>query len=178
MSIQVRYGEDAYPIARLISDRARALGLTRSNIARRLGYADIGKAHQVLATALTTGIVPPHMAKHLPAALQVDDRLLAAVLETTASQRRDEARAQVLVSEAAYRVSFANRNRSNQTGTAVYRRIDRGRSSPPRPVKSFGARTRSGTEIRNGIAGIPQRFAGHRKKRLTDTPTLILRGHE
>jgi len=37
-------------------------------------------------------------------------------------------------------------------------------------VKRAG--TRSGAEIGNGIADTPQCFAGHRKKRPTDTPTL------
>ena len=100
-----RYGEGIHPIARFIN-RAEALGLTRSDLARRLGYRDLGKAHQVLTVALRAGTVPSHMAKHLVTALEVDDRLLAAVLETTAGQQRDEARAQALAREAAYRTVF------------------------------------------------------------------------
>jgi hypothetical protein len=61
----------------------------------------------VLSTALSTGILPSHMARHLAAALEMDDRLLVAVIEATGWQRSDEARAQVLAREAAYRTAFS-----------------------------------------------------------------------
>jgi hypothetical protein len=37
-TIQVRFGEDKYPIGRFILERARALGMSRSALVRRLGY--------------------------------------------------------------------------------------------------------------------------------------------
>jgi hypothetical protein len=37
-TIQARHGEDVYPIGRFILDRARALGLSRTELLRRLGY--------------------------------------------------------------------------------------------------------------------------------------------
>jgi hypothetical protein len=36
-TFQVPFGQDAYPISRLIVQRARALGLSRTEFARRLG---------------------------------------------------------------------------------------------------------------------------------------------
>lgn len=108
MSIQARSGEDAYPIGRFILDRAGTLGLNRTDLVRRLGYRDIGGGHRVLNGILSNGIVPrtTHIANHLAAALEVDDRVLIAVVESTEWQRRDEHRAQVLTREAAYREKF------------------------------------------------------------------------
>ena len=37
-TIQARFGEDTYPIGRFILDRARALGMSRTELVRRLGY--------------------------------------------------------------------------------------------------------------------------------------------
>lgn len=104
--IQARYREDAYPISRLILDRARTLELTRGDLAARLGYRNIGKAHRTLSSTLTTGIAPPYMAAHLAKALEVDERLMAAVMAATGRQREDEARTHLLAREAAYRDAF------------------------------------------------------------------------
>ena len=35
-TFRLRFGEHGYPISRLLVDRARALGLSRSDLARRL----------------------------------------------------------------------------------------------------------------------------------------------
>jgi hypothetical protein len=43
---RLHFGEDKYPISRLLVYRARALGLTRSDLARSLGYRDLGDAHK------------------------------------------------------------------------------------------------------------------------------------
>jgi hypothetical protein len=43
-TIQARFLEDTYPIGRFILDRARALGMSRSELVSRLGYRQIGKA--------------------------------------------------------------------------------------------------------------------------------------
>jgi hypothetical protein len=88
------------------------LALNRSDLVRRIGYRDIGKAHQALSAALATGIVPSHMAKHLANALQVSERLLIAVMDATDWQRRDEHRVQVLARETAYRAAFRPHLRS------------------------------------------------------------------
>lgn len=98
-TFQVRYDEDAYPISRFMADRARTLGLTRSNVARRLGYQDIGNAHKALAETLTTGRVPLHMSGHLAQALEIDQSVLDAVMDSTARQRQDEWRARLLIQE-------------------------------------------------------------------------------
>jgi hypothetical protein len=60
----------------------------------------------VLSTALTTGIVPTHMGKHLADALEVAEPFLVAVMEATDWQLRDEARARILARETAYRAAF------------------------------------------------------------------------
>jgi len=62
----------------------------------------------VLSDILASGIVPrtTHLASHLAAALEVNDRLLNAAIEATEWQRRDQTRAQVLGHEVAYRAAF------------------------------------------------------------------------
>jgi hypothetical protein len=67
-SFRLHFGEDKYPISRLLVYRARALGLTRSDLARSLGYRDLGDAHKALANALKTGTAPAHMRSHLGSA--------------------------------------------------------------------------------------------------------------
>jgi hypothetical protein len=47
-TIQARFGEDAYPVGRFVLDRARVLGLTRTDLVRRLCYPDISKGHKAL----------------------------------------------------------------------------------------------------------------------------------
>jgi hypothetical protein len=104
--IQPRFGEDQYPIGRFVLERARALGLSRSGLVRRFGYADLGRGHRALAELLTTGTAPPLIAKHLAAALEVEQDFLDAVLRATAGQQHDEARAQVLEWRRTYRDAF------------------------------------------------------------------------
>jgi hypothetical protein len=103
---QPRFGEDAYPIGRFILERARALGLSRSDLVHRFGYRDLGKGHNALSTALLTGVVPLHIANHLAGALEVDDALFRAVIGATMRQKRDEARRRRIENEQAYRASF------------------------------------------------------------------------
>ena len=88
---QTRYGEDSYPIGRLIVDRARALGLSRTELVGRLGYRDLAGGHKVLTGILRTGIVPRtrHITRHLAVALEVDDSFLVSVIEANEWQRRD-----------------------------------------------------------------------------------------
>src|SRR5437763_654580 len=95
--ILARYNEDTYAIGRLILDRTRALGLSRTELVGRLGYRDLAGGHKVLTA---TGI-----ARHLVAALEVDASFLGSV-EASEWQRRDENRAQVLARESAYRAAF------------------------------------------------------------------------
>ena len=103
---RVRFGQDAYPISRFIAQHAQMVGLSRRDIARRLGYHDIGKAHRALDDALTTGTVPPHMRTHLADALEVDDDVLDPVMTATLRQQQDEARARTLDRERTYAASF------------------------------------------------------------------------
>lgn len=60
----------------------------------------------MLHAALTTGVVPPQITKHLAEALEVDDALVAAVTGATERQRRDEAGRHRLAREIAYRAAF------------------------------------------------------------------------
>src|SRR5215469_5589860 len=79
-TFQARFDEDKYAIGRFILDRARVLGLSRTELVRRLGYRKIGNGHKALADLLTTGSIPPQIAKHLADALQVDAALVANVM--------------------------------------------------------------------------------------------------
>ena len=90
-TFQGRFGEDTYPLGRYILDRTRTLGISRTELVRRLGYRQIGNGHRALAEMLTTGMVPPQIAEHLADALQVDEAIVAAVTAATVRQQRDEA---------------------------------------------------------------------------------------
>jgi hypothetical protein len=92
----------------LILDRTRALGLSRTELVRRLGYSSLAGGHKVLTGILRTGIVPrtTTIARHLAAALELEDSFLVSVIEATEWQLRDEYRAQVLAREAGYRATF------------------------------------------------------------------------
>jgi hypothetical protein len=115
--MQARIGEDTYPIGRFLLERAGTLGISRSELVSRLGYRQIGKGHKALTAALMTGTVPPHMAKHLVDALEVDDALVDAVISGTTRQQQDEARALILAREAAYRAAFKPHLRTETTRT-------------------------------------------------------------
>jgi hypothetical protein len=105
-TIQARFEENTYPLGRFILDRARALGITRTELVLRLGYRDVGNGHRALGELLRTGTVPPLIAKHLADALLVDEAIVAAVMATTAQQQQDEASQRTLVRETAYRTAF------------------------------------------------------------------------
>jgi hypothetical protein len=104
--MQARFGEDTYPIGRFVLDRARALGMSRTELVRRLCYPDISKGHMALTGFLITGTAPPLIAKHLANALEVDQDLIDAILLTTARQQHDERRSKILARESAYPVAF------------------------------------------------------------------------
>jgi hypothetical protein len=104
--IQARCGESRYPIGRFILDRARALGMSRSDLVRRLGYRDIAGGHKALSTALLSGVVPPQIATHLASAVEADDTLVRAVITATMGQKRDEAGRSRIKSEQGYMDSF------------------------------------------------------------------------
>ena len=105
-TLQARHGEDTYPLGRFIFDHARALGISRTELVHRLGYRQIGNGHRALGEMLTTGTVPPQIAKHLADALQVDEAIVAAVMTATARQQQDEAGQHTLARETAYRRAF------------------------------------------------------------------------
>ena len=105
-TIQARFGEDAYPIGRFILERARALGMSRTELVRRLGYCQISNGHRALGQLMTTGTVPALISKHLADALQLDEAIVAAVMATTARQQQDEASQHILARETAYRTAF------------------------------------------------------------------------
>jgi hypothetical protein len=104
--IQPRYGEDSYPIGRFILDRARTLGLTRTDLVRSCGYCGLTSGHAALSGFLQSGIVPPFIGAKLAGVLEVDQDLIDTVLLATARQVRDEAGAQILAKEEAYRAAF------------------------------------------------------------------------
>ena len=96
---QLRFGENSYAISRFLVHRAGELGLTRSDLARRLGYRNIGDAHKALTNALKSGTVAVHMRKHLGDALELDEAVIDSVMEATSRQRRDEWRARLRARE-------------------------------------------------------------------------------
>ena len=105
-TFQARFGEDRYPIGRFILDRARTIGMSRSELVHRLGYRDIGSGHKALSALLLRGLVAPHVANHLADALEADPALVGSVIDATVGQKRDEARERRIESERAYLASF------------------------------------------------------------------------
>jgi hypothetical protein len=103
---QARFREDKYPIGRFILERARALGMSRSDLVRRLGYRDVSGGHKALSTALLTGVMAPQIEHHLASALEVGECLIRAVIEATRKQKDDEAGRSRIQSERAYSNSF------------------------------------------------------------------------
>jgi hypothetical protein len=105
-TIQPRFGEDIFPVGRFVLDRAKALGLSRTDLVCRFGYRDLSSGHRTLTDVLLTGIVPPFIQGKLANALEVDQELLDAVSAATARQIHDEVRSQILAKEDAYRAEF------------------------------------------------------------------------
>jgi len=50
--MQARFGEAGYAVGRVLLQRARALGLSRSALVRRLGYRDVNAGHRALVELL------------------------------------------------------------------------------------------------------------------------------
>lgn len=104
--IQPRYGEDAYPIGRFVLDRAKALGLSRTDLVHLLGYRGLTSGHRALTEFLLTGIIPAFIEPKLAEALEVAQDLIDNLLLATAQQVHDEVRTQILAKEEAYRAAF------------------------------------------------------------------------
>jgi hypothetical protein len=104
--MRARFGETEYAISRLVLERAKSLGLSRTELVRRLGYGNLNGGHAVLTELLMTGTQSPIIAPRLAEALDVDPDLLDQVSVATARQQHDEARAQILERERAYRAAF------------------------------------------------------------------------
>jgi hypothetical protein len=105
-TLQPRFGEDKYPLGRFIVNRARALGLSRSDLVRRLGYRNLSGGHRALSTALLSGVVASQIADHLATALEADETLVAAVVYARSQQKDDEARRFRFEREQVYSDSF------------------------------------------------------------------------
>jgi hypothetical protein len=103
--MQSRFGEEQYPIARLILHQAQALGLSRTMIVRRLGYTDLTNGHRALTDLMMTGTVPPFCTR-LAEALEVDQSIIEAAIIATARQQDAEAAIHRLAKENAYRKAF------------------------------------------------------------------------
>lgn len=85
-----RYYEDKYPIARLIFDRANALGLTRRQLVERLGFGDrLAKGHRLLSEIMRTGTLPRYCTA-IASPLEVDKTALDEILYATARQQEAE----------------------------------------------------------------------------------------
>jgi hypothetical protein len=104
--MQPRFYENAYPIGRFVLARAVSLGLSRTDLVRRLRFAKLQTGHTTLTALMLTGSAPPIIAAHLAEALEVEQDLIDAVLIATARQQHDEARARLLEREGAHRATF------------------------------------------------------------------------
>jgi hypothetical protein len=101
-----RYGEDSYPISRLILARADSLQISRTELVRRLGYHNPAKGHRVLTALLLTGRLTPFVAQHLSSALEVETSIIEDAMARTYAQHAEESRAQREAEERAYYASF------------------------------------------------------------------------
>ena len=104
--IQPRFYEDAYPIGRLVLDRAKSLGLSRTELVQRLGYANLNTGHRALTELLMTGTPSPIIAGKLGETLEIEQDLVDAVMLATLRHKSDEARVQILAREKAYMTGF------------------------------------------------------------------------
>jgi hypothetical protein len=86
-TFQARFGEDRYPTGRFIRERSRALGISPSDLVRRLGYRDISSGQEALSEVLLPGMVAPHIAKYLANALKIEDALVESVVGATTCQK-------------------------------------------------------------------------------------------
>jgi len=105
-TIQARFGERQYSIGRLVLDRARALGMSRSELVRHLGYRHVGNGHRALSELLTTRqnctVDRTASRRGSPSG----ERTRPAVTAATARQQQDEASQRTLARETAYRTAF------------------------------------------------------------------------
>jgi len=115
--IQPRFYEDAYPIGRLVFDRAKSLGLSRTELVQRLGYANLNTGHRALTELLMTGAPSPITAGKLGETLEIEQDLVDAIMLATLRQKSDEARVQMLDREEAYMRSFRPHLRSETART-------------------------------------------------------------
>lgn len=104
--MQARFGETEYAISRLVLERAKILGLTRTDLVRRLGYENSSNGHRALTALLMTGTQSSTIAPRLADALEVEPDVLDQVSMATVHQQHDEARVQILERERAYRAAF------------------------------------------------------------------------
>jgi hypothetical protein len=126
--IQARFGEDTYPIGQFLFERARALGISRSELNSLLGYRQIGKGHKALTGAMMTGTVPPFMRKHLAFALEVDDALVDTVVAATAAAARRSTSIDTCARgclQGRIQAASAHRNRPHNPGADLHRRPTR-----------------------------------------------------
>ena len=78
-AISARHGEDS-PLARFVIDRVKALGLSRTDFVRRLGYRDLTNGHRALSDFLVRGWVSPLIADNLVAALEVQQHQIEQII--------------------------------------------------------------------------------------------------
>jgi hypothetical protein len=106
VEFETRFGDDRYPMGRLVLRRAADLGLSRSEVVRRLGYLNADKGHRRLGRLLTTGAVPPQIGSVLAAAFEVEPGTVQAAIAETAAQHHAEKEARLDAEDAAYRAAF------------------------------------------------------------------------
>ena len=105
-TFQPRFGEDKYPIERFIIERVRELGISRSDLVRRLNYREMNSGHRALTEVLLTGMVASYIANRLAEALEANDALVESVIGATTQQKLDEAGTRRIEHEQVYRSAF------------------------------------------------------------------------
>jgi hypothetical protein len=82
--IKPRHGEDIFAMGRFTIGRAQGLGLSRTDLVRRLRYANIGKGHRALTDLLIGGLMSQLIADNLAVALEVEQQLIDQIILTDA----------------------------------------------------------------------------------------------
>jgi len=101
-----RYGEDAYPLGRLILARASTLRLSRTEFVHRLGYLSFPGGHRALSVALLTGRPGPFIMENLARALELDQGVIDDAIAATVAQHKAEAIEQRSAREREYYTAF------------------------------------------------------------------------
>ena len=95
-----------YPLGLLIQERRRALGLSRAELVRRIGYRNPSSGCRSLDRLLEEGVMTPFLLEGLPRALELPEEVVGAAVRATADMLRLEEEEEEARLEAAERAAF------------------------------------------------------------------------